>query len=76
MAMSAAYPDPIVVEPTDRVLGGMLCQWECCLEEERPRVLLNLPMTADRTWNVEGFYTDEEFHAAKAKVMEMSEKLI
>ncbi len=76
MAMSAAYPDGIVVEPTEDVLGGMLCQWECCLEEERPRVLLNLPMIADRTFNVEGFYTDEEFHAAKAKIMEMSEKLI
>ena len=62
--------------PPEKVLGGMLCQWECKLEEERDRVILNLPQTCDRTWNAEDFYTAEEFDLAKDKIIALSEKLI
>ena len=73
---SPASKTPIVVENSEKVLGGMLCQWECCLEEERERVILNMPMLSDRTFNVTDFYSDAEFNAAKQKIVEMSEKLI
>lgn len=72
MKMSRAY-DPINVEPTDRVLGGMLCQWECTPEEEWHKVLENLPATADRTWNAEGFYSHEELTGIKQKLLAMEE---
>ncbi len=64
------------LDPPEKVLGGMLCQWECKLEEERDRVILNLPMTADRCWNAYDYYTDEEFYKNNLKIMELSEKLI
>ena len=62
--------------PKEKVLGGMLCQWECKLEEERDRVILNLPQVSDRTWNAEDFYSGEEFESAKEKIIALSEKLI
>ena len=62
--------------PREKVLGGMLCQWECKIEEERDRVILNLPMTSDRCWNAEDFYTGEEFEKAKGKIIALYEKLI
>ncbi len=73
---SPASKNPIVVPSTDNVLGGMLCQWECCLEEERERVILNLPMLADRTFNETDYYTDAEFEQISSKIITMSEKLI
>ena len=73
---SPASKTPIVVEPSENVLGGMLCQWECCLEEERERVILNMPMLSDRTFNTSDYYSDAEFDAVKQKIIEMSEKLI
>ncbi|MBR6719278.1 MAG: family 20 glycosylhydrolase [Clostridia bacterium] len=64
------------LKPKEKVLGGMLCQWECKMEEERDRVILNLPQVSDRTWNAEDFYSGEEFEAAKEKIITLSERLI
>ena len=73
---SPASKTPIVVDKTENVLGGMLCQWECSPEEERERLILNLPMLSDRTFNEEDYYSDAEFDAVKEKILKMSERLI
>ena len=47
----------------------MLCQWECSPEEERERIILNMPMLADRTFNASDFYSDSEFDEVKDKII-------
>ncbi len=61
--------------PRENVLGGMLCQWECTPEEERERVIDLLSQTADRTWNDDDFYNEEEFYANSGKIKELSGKI-
>ncbi len=64
------------VEPTDKVLGGMLCAWENTFEEERDRIIENMPATADRTWNTNNYYSYEELEKAKEKLIDIEEKMI
>ena len=71
---SPAYV-PMHVEPTEQVIGSMFCQWECTPEEERQYLLLNFPIAADRTWNVEGYYSQEEIASAGEKLYALQEKL-
>ena len=58
---SAAYKEPINVEPTDRVLGAQISAWECTYEEDIGRVLESLSTLSERTWNVERLHTTDEF---------------
>ena len=71
---SKAY-EPFTIEPNENVLGGMLCQWECTVDEERDRVIENLPMAADRTWNEFDYYSADEFEKAKEKIIFIGKKL-
>ena len=50
---SAAYKSPINVEPTEQVIGAMLCLWECTFEEEISRAIYNLSALSERTWSTE-----------------------
>jgi len=72
---SPASKNPIVVEPTDMVLGGMLCQWECSPSDEKKQVLVNLPMSADRFWNENAFYGKDEFEANCKKLRLLQNKI-
>ena len=58
---SPIYGGGATIEPDDRVLGAMMCQWESGYAEEHNRVVENLPPFSDRCWNVEEHYTKEEF---------------
>ena len=60
---------------SDRVMGGMLCQWECTPQVEREQLLLNLPIVADRTWNTTDYYSAEELRQNCAKLYALQEKL-
>lgn len=48
---SAAYPDPIRVEPTDRVLGAQICIWGTTYEQEISRAVENIGAMSERVWN-------------------------
>ncbi|MDP4134028.1 MAG: family 20 glycosylhydrolase [Bacillota bacterium] len=72
---SKAY-NPINVEPQDNVLGGMLCQWECSLTEEKDRVIYNMPALSDRCWNTEDFLNEEDYEKSSKKLLSMAQKLI
>lgn len=58
---SAAYNNPINVEPTDQVIGATLCLWECTFDWEISRCLNNLTAMSERVWNVNKVITDREF---------------
>ena len=74
MPHSAAY-NGIQFEPTDRIIGAMLCQWECSYEEECDRIRIDLPVLGDRTWNESDYYTKDEFMSLYPRIKEMEEKL-
>lgn len=58
----------LTVEPTEQVLGAMICQWECNYEQEHDWVVENLPPFADRVWNVEAHYPKDAFPSAEKLV--------
>lgn len=58
---SAAYASPINVEPTDDVIGAMLCLWECTFEQEIHRGINNLAALSERTWTVERLWDGIDF---------------
>ena len=58
---SAAYLNPINVEPTDQVIGATMCLWECTFEEEVSRCINNLTAMSERVWNVNNSWTVQEF---------------
>jgi hexosaminidase len=61
-----AYKDPAgdfdgtVIEPTDKMLGAMLCQWVDNYEGERPKVVNNMPTFSDRVWNEKNYCSAKE----------------
>lgn len=58
---SAAYKNPINVEPTEQVIGATLCLWECTFEEEISKCIKNLSAMSEKVWNVNGNPSLEEF---------------
>ena len=58
---SEAHLNPITVQPTDQVLGAILCSWEQTFEQEIGAVMENMAALSERTWNVQREVTDEEY---------------
>jgi hypothetical protein len=58
---SLAYEKPIVLPPTDRVLGAMLCAWEGNFEQEISTVMANLAAMSERAWRVDSTRTYADF---------------
>ena len=73
---SAAYEKPIVVSPTDQVIGGTLCAWECNYDQDIIPVKENLLALSERLWNVGTAVHADKFHAASQKILAMADKLL
>ena len=73
---SAAYQKPIVVAPTDQVIGGTLCAWECTYDQDITPVKENLIALSERLWNVNGSVSTTKFKAATEKLWAMADKLL
>lgn len=58
---SHATLNPITVEPTEKVLGAMLCSWQQFYEQEIQHAVENLSAMCERTWNTTRVCTDDEF---------------
>jgi len=58
---SEAHLNPIHLTPTDKVLGGELCVWECDFNFEVMPVRHKLPALAERTWSIRRRLEDEEY---------------
>ncbi len=69
---SVALLNPINVAPTDAVLGGQLCSWECTYEQEINFIMENLAAVSERTWTVTRLCNDDEF---KKKLRQILYKL-
>lgn len=73
---SAAYQKPIVVAPTDQVIGGTLCAWECTYDQDITPVKENLIALSERLWNVNGSVSTTKFKAATEKLWAMADLLL
>ena len=70
---SAAYLNPINIEPTEQLIGATLCLWECTFEWEISRCLNNLTALAERVWNVNKTWDNNDFyHRAKPTIHRIS----
>ena len=73
---SVARLNPINIQPTDQVLGGMLCAWEMTFEQEITLIMANLPALAERTWSVNRVRSFEEFRGAFQDVYNLCARII
>ena len=48
---SAAYLNPVRVDPTPDVLGAQISSWGCTFEQDISRVVEHLCALTERTWN-------------------------
>ena len=72
---SYAYEKPIVVEPTDKVIGATYCLWLIDYKYEILALKENLPAMSEKIWNVKSTYSYDEFEQALSKLVDLSDKL-
>ena len=58
---SAAFKEPVRVEPTDKVLGAQVCVWSIHYEDGIVRTAENTAAMAERVWTVMDGCTPEAF---------------
>ncbi len=73
---SAAYEKPIIVDPTDQVIGGTLCAWECNYDQDIQPVKQNLAALSERLWNVNGTFDTKEMLDALNRLYTLADKVI
>ncbi len=74
-AKTAAYEKPIVIEPTEQVLGATFCAWENDYDGEIATVRENLAAMSEKVWNITSTVTKEEMKASLEKILPLAEKL-
>lgn len=72
---TAAYEKPIVIEPTEQVLGATFCAWENNYDAEINTVRENLAAMSEKVWNINSTITKEELKESLAKILPLAEKL-
>ena len=73
---SEAHLNPIHLQPTNQVKGGLLCAWEWTYEGEIKIVEENLAALAERTWNIRRFAEDSEFRAKLDYILELADRIV
>ena len=73
---SVATLNPIHIQPTDQVIGAMLCAWEMTFEQEINTVMVNLAALSERTWATKRMRTFEDFRIALKRLYRLSARLI
>ena len=73
---SEATLNPITVQPTEQLLGAMLCVWEQSYDEEISHAIENLLALSERVWSVRRVRTDEEFAEGYQKISLLAGKLL
>ncbi len=75
-SQSAAYQKPIVIAPTDQVIGGTLCAWECNYLQDILPIKENLAALSERLWNVNGTIDVVEYRKALEKLWAMADRVL
>ncbi len=72
---SAAYEKPIVVEPTDKVIGATFCAWTWSYDIDIKPVKENLPAMCEKIWNVNSTVSYDDFEPALNKLIALADAL-
>lgn len=73
--VSAAYPDPMVVEDSPKILGAQIYSWSLVWEEEWPPVVRNSIALAERLWYEAAPFTSEEFRVRHTREYRLMQKV-
>ena len=73
---SFAAEKPITVTPTDKVIGGTLCAWECTYAEDILPITENLAAFSERLWNSSCDAPKAEILSALERLSELSTRLV
>ena len=65
-----------MVFPTEQVIGGTLCAWECTYEQDITPVKENLAAISERLWNIDKVVDATEYRPALEKLWAMADRLI
>lgn len=73
---SEACLNPVNVQPTDRVIGSMMCAWEMNYEQEINFIIENLAAMSERVWNVRRVKSDEEYFNCHLRLSGIAARII
>ena len=73
---SEAALNPINIEPTEQVIGAMMCAWEMTFEQEIAHVMSHLAALAERTWTVKRVRDYDSYRMAFKRLYMLSARLI
>ena len=71
-----ALLNPVTVQPTEQVIGAMLCAWEMTYEQEITIVMSHLAIFSERTWTTKRVRSFEEYLGAFKPLYGLSARLI
>ena len=72
---TAAFEKPIVIEPTDKVLGATFCAWENDFDGEITPIRENLAAMSEKVWNINSEVSGEDFARSLKKLLSLAKKL-
>ena len=73
---SAAFLNPIHVQPTDQVIGAQLCAWECTYEQEIQQVKEKLAALLERTWTIRRYLNNEQFRVRMEHLVGLADRIL
>lgn len=73
---STAHLNPVNIQPTDQVLGAMLCVWEMSFEQEINLVMAHLAAMSERVWAVERTRSYETFREHFKRIYKIASRII
>lgn len=73
---SKASKAPVVVPPTEKVIGGMICSWESDFKRDISVIKENITAFSEKTWNIESNLTENEFLSIREKSLIITDKII
>ena len=73
---SEAHLNPIHLQPTNQVKGGLLCAWEWNYEGEIDIIKENLAALSERTWNIRRYDEDAEFREKLNAILPIADRML
>lgn len=75
-SQSSATLNPVNVQPTEQVIGAMLCAWEMTFEQEIGSVMTHLAALSERTWTVRRTRSYDDFRGQLGRLFDLSARII
>jgi hexosaminidase len=73
---SSATLNPVNIQPTEQLIGAMLCAWEMTYDQEISMIMAHLPAMADRTWSVRTVRSYAEYKEAFRPIHDLTARIM